>query len=303
MPKLKFLVSLITQENDYQQEQARAAQAAGQRAGVDIHIVYAENDRITQSTQILKQIQATVDHRPAAIIVEPVGATALPHVAQAAVDAKIGWAVLTQDVAYLAKLRDVSSTPVFGVGSDQIEVGRIQGRQTVALLPQGVAGSVLYITGPSHSEAALQREIGMREIVPKEVHLTVLKGQWTEESAKKCVLAWLKLSTSQKTAISVVVAQNDAMAVGAKKAFDEISNLPDRERFGSIPRLGCDGAPNTGQAWLTSGLLTATVLTPPSAGKAVELMAEAIAKRGVPLLRTLTPVSSIPPVNLIRRSR
>jgi ABC-type sugar transport system substrate-binding protein len=301
--KPKFLVSLITQDNDYQQEQAQAAEIAGRRAGVDIQIAYAENDRITQSTQILKQIQAPVDQRPAAIIVEPVGATALPHVAQAAVDARIGWAVLSQDVAYLEKFRTVSTAPVFGVGSDQIEVGRIQARQTVALLPQGVPGSVLYITGPSHSDAALQREMGMREIIPKQVHLTVLKGQWTEESAKKCVLAWLKLSTSQKTAISVVVAQNDAMAVGAKKAFDEISNLQDRDRFVSVPRLGCDGAPNTGQAWVTSGLLTATVLTPPSAGKAVELMADALAKRGVPPLRALTPVTSIPPVNLIRRSR
>jgi hypothetical protein len=35
MPKLKFLVSLITQENDYQQEQAHAAQIAGQRAFCD----------------------------------------------------------------------------------------------------------------------------------------------------------------------------------------------------------------------------------------------------------------------------
>ena len=209
MPKLKFLVSLITQENDYQQEQAHAAETAGKRAGIDIQIAYAENDGITQSTQLLKQIQAAVDQRPAAIIVEPVGATALPHVAQAAVDAKIGWALLTQDIAYLEKLRGVSTAPVFGVGSDQIEVGKIQGRQAVALLSQGAPGSVLYITGPSHSEAALQREIGSREIIPKDVHLTILKGQWTEESAKKCVLAWLKLSTSQKTAISVVVAQND----------------------------------------------------------------------------------------------
>jgi ABC-type sugar transport system substrate-binding protein len=301
--KPKFLVSLITQDNDYQQEQAQAAEIAGRRAGVDIQIAYAENDRITQSTQILKQIQSPVEQRPAAIIVEPVGATALPHVAQAAVDARIGWAVLSQDVAYLEKLRTVSTAPVFGVGSDQIEVGRIQARQTVALLPQGIPGSVLYITGPSHSDAALQREMGMREIIPKQVHLTVLKGQWTEESAKKCVLAWLKLSTSQKTAISVVVAQNDAMALGAKKAFDEISNLQDRDRFVSVPRLGCDGAPKTGQAWVTSGLLTATVLTPPSAGKAVELMADALAKRGVPPLRAVTPVTSIPPVNLIRRSR
>jgi hypothetical protein len=54
---LRFIVSLITKENDYQVEQAASAQAAAQKLGVDVQILYADNDAITQSTQLLKAIQ------------------------------------------------------------------------------------------------------------------------------------------------------------------------------------------------------------------------------------------------------
>jgi ribose transport system substrate-binding protein len=296
--KLKFLVSLITRDNDYQLEQAHAAQMAAHSAGVDVDIIYAENDRITQSTQILKRIQGPPGDRPSAVIFEPVGGTALPQVARAAVNAGIGWAVLSQEPAYLRELRQASPVPVFGVGSDQIEVGRISGNQCAALLPQG--GSILYIEGPSQSETARQREIGMQKALSKGIRLTVLKGQWTEDSARKCVSAWLKLSTSQKAMIDLVVAQNDAMAVGTRKAFPEIVNPQDRERWASIRLLGCDGVPKTGQAWVKSGLLTATILIPPNAGQAVEFMADALVNGRPPPPRVLAPVASIPPIESLR---
>ena len=50
MRRLKFLVSLMTNENDYQLEQAHSAEVASHKLGVDIEILYAENDDITQSS-------------------------------------------------------------------------------------------------------------------------------------------------------------------------------------------------------------------------------------------------------------
>ena len=82
MKKLRFLVSLTTRENDYQLEQAAAAQDAARRLGADLDILYADNDAITQSTQILKAVQAAPQLRPDAIVFEPVGATSLPQVAR-----------------------------------------------------------------------------------------------------------------------------------------------------------------------------------------------------------------------------
>src|SRR5881227_1400787 len=161
MKKLRFLVSLTTDDNDYQIEQAQSAEEAARKFGVELQVIYAENDAITQSTQLLKAIQAEQSHRPDAIIFEPVGGTALPQVARAAASAGVGWAVLNRDAAYIPELRKSSSAPVFGVSSNHLEIGRIQGRQFAALLPHG--GAILYIQGPAENSAAKERALGMQE--------------------------------------------------------------------------------------------------------------------------------------------
>ncbi len=115
MDKLRILVSLTTDDNDYQIEQAQSAEQMARKLGVEIQIVYADNDAITQSTQILKAIQSDENQRPNAIVFEPVGGTALPQVARAAASAGVGWAVLNRDANYIAELRRSSSAPFFGV--------------------------------------------------------------------------------------------------------------------------------------------------------------------------------------------
>jgi ribose transport system substrate-binding protein len=294
MKKLHFLVALTTDDNDYQIEQAQSAEQAARKLGVEVQIIYAENDAITQSTQVLKAIQSTENLRPDAIIFEPVGGTALPQVARAAVTAGIGWAVLNRDASYIPELRKASSVPVFSLSSDHIEIGRIQGRQFAALLPHG--GSILYIQGPAENSAAKERTVGMQETKPANIHVTSLRGQWTEESAQRSVRSWLKLSTSQKAAIDLIAAQDDSMTLGARKAFQELPNESDQERWLKLPFTGCDGLPKTGQAWVRSGILTATVFVPPNAGQAMEMLFQAI-QQGKELPATaLTVPKSIPPL-------
>ena len=276
MSKLRFLVSLITRENDYQVEQAAAALAAAKEIGVDADIVYADNDPITQSTQVLKAIQAEPSQRPNGIIVEPLGATAFPQAAQAAVSAGIGWAVLSRRADYAPKLGQSSRSPVFSVSVDQVEVGRIQARQVMALLPRG--GSALFIQGTSVSSVSQERQEGLMELLPGSVHLTNLRGRWTEESAHQSVCSWFKLMTAQKVRIDLVLAQNDVMGMGARKAIEETVTGPDRDDWLEIPITGVDGVQKTGQAWVTGGKLAATVIVPPSSGKALRLMAEALWK-------------------------
>ncbi|HEY4661222.1 MAG TPA: hypothetical protein VIG91_06950, partial [Terriglobales bacterium] len=84
MKKLKFVVSLTTRDNDYQMEQATAAEEAAQRFGAELQILDAENDAILQSQQLLKVIQSSTEAHPDGIIFEPVGGTAMPQVARAA---------------------------------------------------------------------------------------------------------------------------------------------------------------------------------------------------------------------------
>lgn len=298
MQKLRFLVSLTTNDNDYQIEQARAAEQAAKKANVDLQILYADNDAINQSTHILKAVQAEPDERPHAIVFEPVGGTALPQVARAAVGAGIGWAVLNRDANYIPELRRSGKTPVFGVSSDHVEIGRIQGRQCSALLPTG--GTVLYIQGPSENSAAKERTLGMQEAKRANIHLVMLKGQWTEESSTRAVRSWLKLSTSQKASIDLIAAQDDSMAIGARKAFQELASEVERERWLSLPFLGCDGLPNTGQSWVRSGLLTGTVFVPPNTGQAIEMLVEALQNGKIPPERALTTAVSVPPLETLK---
>ena len=68
MKKLRFLVSLTTNENDYQIEQAQSAEEMACKLGAEVQIAYADNDAITQSTQILKAIQAEESERPDAVV-------------------------------------------------------------------------------------------------------------------------------------------------------------------------------------------------------------------------------------------
>jgi ribose transport system substrate-binding protein len=298
MSKLKFLVSLTTHDNDYQAEQAASAEQASRKLGVEVAIVYADNDAINQSTQILKAIQDGSGDRPDGIIFEPVGGTALPQVARAAASAGIGWAVLNRDANYITELRQSSKAPIFAVSADHVEIGRIQGKQCAALLPTG--GSVLYIQGPSENSAAKERAAGMQEAKPANIHLTILKGQWTEESSQRAVRSWLKLSTSQKAAIDLVAAQDDSMAMGARKALQEITTDNERERWMNIPYLGCDGLPKTGQAWVRSGLLTATIFSPPNTGQAIEMLVDAIQTGKSLPERALTMATSVPPLETLR---
>ncbi|HWH60480.1 MAG TPA: substrate-binding domain-containing protein [Terriglobales bacterium] len=293
MKRLRVVVSLITQDNDYQVEQAAAAEEAARRLGIEVEVLYADADSIQQSQQILKYVQAGPDARPDGIIFEPVGGLALPQVGRAAVSAGIGWVVLNREVEYVKQLRSAFKVPVFIVAVDNLEAGRIQGRQMASLLPNG--GSVLYIQGPSDADASKLRTAGMYETKPTNIQVKTMKGNWTEASAFKAITSWLRLSTSQQSHIDVIVAQNDAMAAGAKKAFQQFSYEGEgRDRWVSLPFLGVDGVSKTGQAWVRSSVLAATVVTPPMAGTALEMLVRALQTGAMPPETTLVTPHSFP---------
>jgi ribose transport system substrate-binding protein len=293
MRKLRFVVSLTTHDNDFQIEQAAAAQQAANRLGIDIEILYADNDAIQQSQQLLQIIQSDAGH-PDGIILEPAGGTGFPQVARAAATAGIAWVVMNREVEYLADLRRTYKIPIFSVTSDHEEIGRIQGKQVAALLPKG--GSILLMQGPAESTAAKQRMAGLYDSKPVGVQVKTMKGNWTESGAYKAIGSWLKLSTSLETQLDVIVSQNDAMAIGVRKAFQEITDLQVRERFTGVPYIGIDGVRTTGQEWLRKGLLTATVLVPPNTDLAIQMLTHAVQTGTIPPEKTLTVPKSLPAV-------
>ena len=301
MKNLRFVVSLTTNDNDYQQEQATSALEAAARSGVDIELLYAENDAVLQSQQLLKVIQASPESRPNGIIFEPVGGTAMPQVAKAAAAAGIGWVVLNRDVEYLADLRRSFKVPIFLITSDHEEIGRIQGKQITALLPNG--GSILLVQGPAESLAARQRATGMQEAKPANVQVKAIKANWTEASAHKAVSSWLKLATSQHSLVDAIAAQDDSMALGARKAFQEIHDSALRERWLKVPFLGIDGMPRTGQTDVHRGLLAATIIVPTNTGTGIEMLARALNNGVNPPEKTLTAAQSFPSIEELARKR
>lgn len=275
MKRLNFLVSLTNNDNDYQQEQAAAAERAARRLGVEVQVIHAGNDALAQSQQLLHYIQDSSAVKPDAIMFEPAGGTAFPQVARAAAAAGIGWVVLNHEVDYVLDLRRTYRVPVFAISSDHQEIGRIQGQQFAALLPKG--GTVLYIEGPANSLAAKERTAGMMQSKPANIHVKSMRANWTEESSQRAVSSWLRLRTSLESHIDLVGAQDDSMAMGARKAFNDIAHT-ERGRWLKIPITGCDGMPQTGQTWVKNGTLAATIFIRPNTDLAIEMLVDAFKK-------------------------
>src|SRR5258708_22180068 len=128
---LSVVISLTTKDNDYQAEQSASAAEVASRLGLKISIVYADNDAVNQSQQLVKIIQDKTG-RPDAILVEPVG-TAMPQVAKAAVAAGIGWGILDRQADYIAELRRDPGGPAVVVRPGQQGVGRVPWQPPAAL--------------------------------------------------------------------------------------------------------------------------------------------------------------------------
>lgn len=299
MTKLNLLVSLITEDNDYQLEQAASAQTAAQKIGASVQIVYSGNDAVQQTQQILSYIQ-NPSQRPDAILAEPVG-TGMPQIAKAAVGAGIAWAIINSDVDYIPQLRQHALVPVFAVVSDHEAIGKIQGQQIAAFL--GEQGCVLYLEGPSVRDVAKIRTKGMLATKPPGVNVKTLKGDWTQGSGYHALKSWLSLSTSRQLNVSMIACQNDDMAIGARRAFEELGDTRERDAWLRLPITGCDGVPRSGQEWVRQGRLAATVVSPPLVGEAMQLLAAALKAGSQPPERTLVAPSSFPSLKELQEPR
>src|SRR5260370_20653161 len=193
MKKLRFLLSLKKDDNEYQIEQTSAAQQAARKLVVGLDIVYARNDRIVQSQQLLSSIHSNSAQRPDAIIFEPAGSTVHPQIARAAATAGIGVVLLNRDADYIPELRRVFHIPAFTITSNHEEIGRIQGQQLSAVLPAG--GMVVYIQGPSECSAAKLRYTGLLVTKSDSLPFRVLKAHRTQVSPYQIVTCILRLPT------------------------------------------------------------------------------------------------------------
>jgi ABC-type sugar transport system substrate-binding protein len=284
----KVVVALQNERQEFQLLEAQVARQSAASAGLDIEVVFADDNAVQQIQQLFAFIRAPEGARPAALIVQTVSGEGFERVARNAVKAGIGWVLMNRTGAYLDALRsERRDLPIASVSVDNDEVGVIQGRQLRALLPGG--GPVLYLQGPADTSTARDRLLhAQRTIAGSAIDLKVLANEaWTEASGEKAVSAWLRLKSSEGSRPLGVCAQNDALAVGARRAL-----RAQRPEWSDLVFTGCDGSPDYGQRLVGAGELTATIVTPPPTAAAVELVARALA--GHPARDLRVPSRSYP---------
>jgi len=291
MKKLSVVVSLPG-ENNYLREQEAAARATAQRLEVDLRVINAKSDPITQSQQVLEVVQSR-SALPDGILVEPVNNQGLPRVAEAAVAAGIGWVVSNARVDYLEVLRKTANAPVFTVSQDHAEIGRMQGRQFTAILPRG--GSVLYLRGPATNFLAAQRSEGLESVLPATIQLKSLKIQWTAESALSSVISWLRLSTVRASDTHLIAAQNTDFILAARRAFAENTDGDERSQWLALPYCGV-GVLNQTKPLLDDGTLNAALVTSLTMDTAMDMLVRGIQTGSQPPEHTVVKAWSQPSV-------
>jgi ribose transport system substrate-binding protein len=283
--KPRVLLSLLTEHEEYQKMQAESARAAATRAGIELEVVYSGNDPAVQLKQVLQRVGEAEGSRPKAIIVEAAATTGFESAARAAVQAGIGWILVSDRVDYLDVLRrEFPNRLVSCVYVVNEDVGQMQGRIFRALLPAG--GAVLCVEGPSLNSAAVNRRRGLEQALqgsPIRIIASV-SADWTAGDAERVFSSWLRQASGGGARPNLIGVQNDEMATGVRKAIAAL-----RPEWADIPLTGCDGLPERGQKLVKEGVLAATIVVPPRGGIAVETVAKFLRRQPVPPFGAVAP--------------
>lgn len=269
---------LVSDQMAYQRLLAEDALRAAQKAHIDLDVFSADDTAAQQSNQIVKFLHAHPDEQ-LAIISMPVmdigHEQPLENLGRKVLSRGVAWMLLNRDVEpHVLRMRgEFPSLPVGLVTIDNLEIGRIQGRQVKSLLPAKGA-TILHVLGSTMTSAARDRAVGLREVVTPFVTLYEVQAMWSPDAAEKLVARWLS-SAAHEGALHAIVCQNDPMAVGARRALVRLSRERNKPEWRRMPLLGVDGLLTEGRRLVDERALVATVIVPPTSGRAVELLAKA----------------------------
>jgi ABC-type sugar transport system substrate-binding protein len=303
-PKTSCRIAFFSMDRGERQDLLREeCLEAAARYGFPVRVFQADGDATNQVTQIQACLAEDPQRRPTVIIVNPVREVALFSAAHAAAQLGIGWVVLQRSCDYLDDLRrQHPNLPIFAVLPDQQEIGRIQGRQVLSLLPDG--GELVYIRGPLGTHAAVARSAGVQEVLQgSAVKVFTLTSDWTTEGGSQTMKEWARVFQRRDMPQFVVGAQNDAMAMGARDALlDDISREHPNVSIDQFAFSGCDGSPGYGGRLVAEGKLTCTVVLPVTSGRAVAEIAAAMRGGPRPPAAILLSSSGLPDPRDLTRS-
>jgi ABC-type sugar transport system substrate-binding protein len=290
-------------DNPYQELIRAEAHARARAHGYTVREVSAKNDADRQVAQVQESLEGLTQATPRALFVNPVRESALHLVARQASRRDVAWVMLNRTSDFVRELRrEAPGQVMVCVDVNQQEVGRLQGRQFRALLPNG--GEVLYLLGPAATSSARLRLSGVeREIAGTSIRLTLRATDWTEEAGASATMLWLESLPSGRETATVIGAQNDTMAVGAARALSDFRRTRSAALYGltEVPITGCDGVPSHGQRLVHEGQLAATVVIPATSGVAVDLVLDSFDGKATPQSDLVLEVHSFPDVGALVR--
>jgi ribose transport system substrate-binding protein len=276
--------------------QAAEARATARRLHLELEVLDCKGNAIEQVQALGKAVHA--EPQAKAVLVEPVSTHMFGSIASLIENTApkgVGWFIMNADGLSIGSLR--SSHPnaaLTSVCSDQVEIGRMQGRQIQRLLAPG--SHVLCVNGRQASAVVEERERGLKEVLGTGYRLTTVDAQWTEESACLAVTRWLHLKLWERTPIHAIAAQDDVMAKGARDALRALPGEP----MAQVKVLGIDGVPEYGQKLVRERVLDATVIQPSNAGPALESFVQWQSRGARPPARVLLPIESYPNLGQLR---
>jgi ribose transport system substrate-binding protein/inositol transport system substrate-binding protein len=273
----RIALALVDGTNQFQQLLKADAEAAARKSGLEVQTLFT-GESLVEHLGALRRLIVAPERRPAALLVMAVRDRGLDRVVREAAAAGIHFVFLNAVEDDLdAVRREFPAVSVVTVCPDEVETGRVQGRQMRALVPAG--RRVLYIQGNPRSLASRERTTGMQEATAGAPFEVVLAGgDWSPAFASRTVREWLRFAVGGQRPFDLVCCQNDHMAGGALEALAAAAAESGRAEVARIPVAGCDGAPEIGQKMVREGRLVATVVLPRVAGTAVEKVAALLAR-------------------------
>ena len=218
-------------------------------------------DAAQDSSKQVSQVQQFIQQKVDVLIVSPNEADPLtPPVEQAC---KAGIKVIILD-------RSVNTNCISAfIGGDNVDIGKQAGQLALTLLPNG--GNVVELQGILSNQPQIDRDKGFRDAIAANPKVTIVKNQeakWLKEDATKITQQWLQSGT----AINLVYAHNDPMALGAYLAAAGAGKQKD------MKFIGIDGLaiPDGGIRAVQQGQLAGTFIYPTGAKEAVETIEKMI---------------------------
>jgi ABC-type sugar transport system substrate-binding protein len=280
----RVVLALVDEANQFQQLLRAEAETEAAKAGLRLETLFT-GESLAEHLGALRRLIVTAETRPRALLVMAVRDHGLEKVMREAAAAGVHFVFLNAVEDDLGAVqREFPAVSISTVCPDEVETGRVQGRQMQALVPAG--RRVLYIQGSPRSLASRQRTAGMQET--------------TAGAAFEVVREWLRFAVGGRRPFDLVVCQNDHMAGGALEALAAAARESGQKDVERISVAGCDGAPEIGQRMVREGHLVATVVLPRVAGPAVGKIAALLARGERPAPLITHAATSFPPLEELK---